>query len=498
MISVVIPYQNDNSLLKTIESIKDDVKIIPVFYGNKTNIDWGKNLRANNFNNAVNIGVQESNDIVVLLGEGAVVSETWSKCLKPNTAGPVYIKSNFSDYEYRYLLGGCEYNYEREELSQLEKFSIKNVCFLKEDFLKLGGLNAVIDTQYFFIRDMINIGVLYDSRMSVTIEIPYSITDRTVYNLAYKNGWIDYDIDRIEKPKKLNPPKKELHGYHYQGYYDNLYGSGYKEPFPSIREHSSINYFIRTEENLIYLEKPKIRIAGSGDKCLCMIAPDEYSKRELDITIGPAKAYAKKYKYEFLLIEDTTTEHKCSHKFILSDVAQNYNQVLYIDCDVLIKDAPDILETENDFALMPETEHLPKSTKDGQIMEMKRLCAYANFRFKRSEWYNAGVMLFDKSISRVYTPPKFQVPDYWCVEQHWLNIMINQLSKPVRHLDVKFNTGWYWKKFLSLCKDAYFIHLNGCPQPLRLDFLKYFIHHNQVSTELFKKSMELSCPPKWE
>lgn len=284
-----------------------------------------------------------------------------------------------------------------------------------------------------------------------------------------------------------------------------------EEPSRSF-SYSSVNDCL-FENNVLYdnsyydlikfNELPKVfSTPAKSDKALCMIAPDEMSQKELAITKSAAKKYADYYKFDYIELLGPSTEHKCGHKYAVNQITKEYQETLYIDCDVVIMpDSPNVFDCkgEADWALFNETNSLSENV----IRELKKEigatmdCMHME-RFEINEWYNGGVMILPNNSHEIYFPPHLPVPNVWCIEQHWLNIMLNYKKARLHNLDIKWNTGFCWLNFPELIKDAYFIHMNGCPHPLRLEFLEFFTKNNRkIPEQLRILSEKLKHRPAW-
>lgn len=156
------------------------------------------------------------------------------------------------------------------------------------------------------------------------------------------------------------------------------------------------------------------------------------------ITHPTLKAYAKKCKADFILWEPLEAPH--FEKFKMFELLEQYDRILYIDSDVLIR-----LDTEDLFELVPEdqialVEEGCRIDRHGLIENFCHMQDFTTHAVDQSRYFNTGVMLVSKEHREIFAP--FQRPYFnldGLFETTYVNYRIGKLRPKVYELPEKFN-----------------------------------------------------------
>lgn len=534
MISVIVPTRHSDILEYTIKSLKEqtskDFEVIVVEYENyseKTETictGFAQFHTSKTLNNAKNVGIHYSSGDRIVFLEESIVSPDWIeniyKCKDECFYGPVLLKTDkprpwwFHDPISK-LLG--ERKIEEPILNDSN-----NVVISKNLINKIGGFNSDIETNYYFSNSILEYQNNYNKSIVINRIIPDQyLSPEYINKTSYIQGYIDFMVSGkifsnhenywIKYAKKFEKREKKwltvilnLFKSYRNGAMDCALKSECKYTNNvNVQINDILNVYNSSEEYALIKvqEPPTVKYNEfSYNKALCVIATDEISKAELDITRDSHKLYCEKYNLDYVeILDDLDLNHKCSHKYILSDIAKKYDQTLYIDCDVLItKKAENIFNETESWGLFNETDLLPINIYNSLVNEIKATAFCNRVNVEVNNWYNCGVMVVPRDCYKTYFPPKNPSPNVWCLEQHWFNIMKTLNKCNIKNLDIKWNCGWTFNNFPDLLKKAYFIHINGCPHPLRLDFLRHFATGSlTIPYKLIEKVNELKWKPEW-
>lgn len=181
------------------------------------------------------------------------------------------------------------------------------------------------------------------------------------------------------------------------------------------------------------------------------------------LTAPRMKRYCKKYNLDFHIIENKVYDHPAYNKLQLKNYIKDYDRILYLDMDVIIRnDAPNLFDIVPRDLLGIFNEEPLKICNCGQ----ETIDLYYKYTQQHIKWngeyYNTGVMLFNKQNICVLDD------DLPCLEQlyadqGYINYQIQY--KKVKCFDIGFafnglNNGVIHGK--DRLMKAYFIHMNGC------------------------------------
>jgi len=181
--------------------------------------------------------------------------------------------------------------------------------------------------------------------------------------------------------------------------------------------------------------------------------------------------YAKKINADFIKITEQKISSKIIQyeKFIIYDLLNTYDRIIYVDQDVIIRD-----DTPNLFDIVPEE-------KLGVLNEayfVNRMGVLKSFAFNlgiefidNGAYYNTGIMVVSKKHKNIFIKPKEEINDFY--EQTYVNLIINKslnAEDDIFYLDCNFNRMTCMDSLLGKTRlDSYIIHYAGCPN---LDLMK--------------------------
>lgn len=165
---------------------------------------------------------------------------------------------------------------------------------------------------------------------------------------------------------------------------------------------------------------------------------EKYQKMS-EITHPYIKKYADKIGADFIVIDKQKVSKTTPHweKFQLLDYLNDYDRILFLDTDVIVKK-----NCPNLFDLVPEAQmgmfnEAPFVARRDIAIET---CAEA-YRMKDFAWdgkyYNTGVMVVSRCHRMLFRKPEVEIFNFY--EQSYLNVMIQRMKIPVFNLPYQYN-----------------------------------------------------------
>jgi len=219
----------------------------------------------------------------------------------------------------------------------------------------------------------------------------------------------------------------------------------------------------------------------SNKRLVITVAVDEVTQGELAISRDAFIGYAKKVGADYLEIIDPIDDcgHVCANKYAMIPYLDKYEQTLYLDADVIVRDtAPDIFEQVpiGSWGLVDDLEKVRLGSNGNNWMngEILSICDSQNIpRYEVQKAYNSGVMVMPRNAHRSYFAPTHRIPDVWCCEQNFHSIMLAANKESIVELSDEWNLGYPWIDWLPKISTSHFVHVNGCkPQSLRLALMR--------------------------
>jgi len=196
-------------------------------------------------------------------------------------------------------------------------------------------------------------------------------------------------------------------------------------------------------------------------KAVITIALGDFYTKMAEFTHPIIKAYADKIGADFIVI-DKNDEFKIPHytKLNLNKYLRDYDRVLYIDTDILIReDAPDI------FAEVPEDEI--GIFEEGQFMERQQSMLQFLIENKvdpkiwNKKYYNTGVMVLSKQHANIFIKPLTEEVNHFA-EQSYINLLFCIFKPKIHNLHYKWNRMYALDRITGEDRyDSYFMHYAG-------------------------------------
>ncbi len=187
-------------------------------------------------------------------------------------------------------------------------------------------------------------------------------------------------------------------------------------------------------------------------KALVTLAVGDFYTQMGEITHPLMQSYAARCGVDFIVIDDRKVNEQYGlderyEKFQLFDIIDHYDQVVFIDTDILISpEAPSL------FELVP-TDRFAAASEDG-FSKAGRDTRVTQEILGPVEWnnlyFNSGVMVFGKQFKEVFEPSRESLK-LWSTgefrekevnllnDQPYLNHRLNELGIPLLDLGYKFN-----------------------------------------------------------
>jgi hypothetical protein len=164
----------------------------------------------------------------------------------------------------------------------------------------------------------------------------------------------------------------------------------------------------------------------------------EYFEKMAEITHPRIARYARKIGADFHVIRDQGRwTSPAFRKLDLLELLSDYDRVLYIDTDILVREeTPDLFELvpPEQLGVFEEGKYKPQD-----IAEFQKFLQ--NLRFPEGIWngklYNTGVMVLSQAHRALFAPPPEEC--YFYFEQGYLNANIAWLGVETFELDQRYN-----------------------------------------------------------
>ena len=185
----------------------------------------------------------------------------------------------------------------------------------------------------------------------------------------------------------------------------------------------------------------------------------------LELTKPRMESYCKRHKIDLLTLEKPFVEPVQYSKLAIGNIiaARNYEQVTFLDCDVLVAEDCDeigaLLEPDCTIIALDEGAYLDR--KPG----LKGLADAFGFvlGFQPSFYFNTGVfVIMPKAVGALSQPPIGLFPNHFA-EQTWMNLQLHLWSTVTCNLDPAYNCMTSVEEHFGLdrYKDAQIIHYAG-------------------------------------
>lgn len=197
----------------------------------------------------------------------------------------------------------------------------------------------------------------------------------------------------------------------------------------------------------------------------------------LRLTRPLMQAYADRVNADLIDLDNDTESWGPMEKFRTWHFAQQYDEVLFVDADCVIKpECPDLFSmytqsivAHDDWSRLYKTDWLEReratvASKAGISIEHTAQCL------------NSGVVLSRRSSADIWKRPEADIGTSHCAEQIWLEHCIDKRVEEgatLGRLDVRANWQWWFSthdegSFEAGLKDAWIVHFANAPNRLQL------------------------------
>jgi lipopolysaccharide biosynthesis glycosyltransferase len=217
-------------------------------------------------------------------------------------------------------------------------------------------------------------------------------------------------------------------------------------------------------------------IKTNSKNLILTITLGEKYKQVAVITHNSIKQYANKINADFLVIDQNylhdNTNSPHWNKFLIKSIfeQQNYDRILYIDTDVIIRnDCPNL------FNIVPEDKigMFNEGKYESRFNPLQEALKIYNIQI--TDWdgsyYNSGVIVISKQHKDLFVLPE-TIHSLPMFEQSYLNILLLKSEFSMYDLDYKFNRMSLMDKLIGESRYAsYIIHYAGANQHYEMLYL---------------------------
>jgi len=211
------------------------------------------------------------------------------------------------------------------------------------------------------------------------------------------------------------------------------------------------------------------------------------------VTFPIIEKYAKRIGADFIPITEQKVSITSPHweKFQLFDYLEIYDRILYLDCDILIKEDADNLFEVVPYEKLGMFNEAPFTSNRGYSIEQ----GAHDYRIKDFTWdrcyYNSGVMVLSKDHRFMFKKPEREIFNFF--EQTYLNLLIQSHSVPIHNLHYKYNRMSCIDGFNGEPRHAsQFIHYAGINPDISVNIVNQDIKVIEESDGNYKKYIWIS------
>ena len=159
-----------------------------------------------------------------------------------------------------------------------------------------------------------------------------------------------------------------------------------------------------------------------------------------ELTHPTLKAYADKIGADFVVIRERVYPDTIPigyEKLQFKKYLERYERLIQMDTDLIVRpDTPNLflVVPQGEFGAFNEGEWIP-----GRLLEFKQGVQQFGISAPgfEKQYYNTGVMVFDRSHAHIFDEPHSFVSHYY--EQTWLNIQLARFGTKIRNFGYQYN-----------------------------------------------------------
>ena len=220
-----------------------------------------------------------------------------------------------------------------------------------------------------------------------------------------------------------------------------------------------------------------VRPATDRTRAIVTVANGTQFVEMLRLTRPFMQAYADRVNADLIDLDNDTESWGPMEKFRVWHFAQQYDEVLSVDADCVIKpDAPNIFEQCTETICIYD-EYSDYKSDDFLRRERKAVGRLSGREIQDTcESFNSGVILSRRSAADIWKRPEVDIGTTHCAEQIWISEQIGDAVKQgasIEKLDPRWNWQW-WRSthdegsFEAGLKDAWIVHFASAPNRLKL------------------------------
>lgn len=200
-----------------------------------------------------------------------------------------------------------------------------------------------------------------------------------------------------------------------------------------------------------------IDIKQTFNRVVVTVATGDEWLRILRLTGPLMRKYANRVGADFHAITEASQQWAPLEKFRCYELLETYDQLLFLDADVVINPASPDLFAIGGLAMRDDWDDLP--SLDWLRAEWKQLAASHRLS---TDWsgrcHNSGVVLCDRSHHAIFEPPSQPFTATHCAEQLWIEHNANRLGYEIQSLGYEWNCQTWSSQFDKRKDSAHVLH----------------------------------------
>jgi len=189
------------------------------------------------------------------------------------------------------------------------------------------------------------------------------------------------------------------------------------------------------------------------------------------LTRNSIENHAKKIEADFIIL-DEKGDYPHWKKFEIYNLLKEYERILYIDADIIIRDdCPNLFDIvpKEKLGIFNEGNYAPRK---GSLEEAIRAYKEPLKKEWYGTYYNTGVMVISRLHRQMFKLPE-EIHDAGMYEQPYLNLRILNDEIEVKELDYTFNRMSVMDPLLGISRlNSYVVHYAGGPFPEIMQIMK--------------------------
>lgn len=212
------------------------------------------------------------------------------------------------------------------------------------------------------------------------------------------------------------------------------------------------------------------------NKAIVTIAVGQDYKQLLEITGPTHRTYAERVGADYIQLTNQLYADWKQEKFRAGIVGDQYDQTLFVDCDVVVrKSCPDLFQV-NGIYIHDDREKLRMTHWcEGDIARVAASQQVEPWPYLRC--LNSGCFTFSRT-ENPWVMPLHPFHDSHCAEQWWVDRHIKSWTR----MDSKNNWQWWFHDFWDGVDDANVVHLANCPKDIRVELARKIVAGEQSAS----------------